>query len=228
MTIAKSFAVGKFTVTFDEWDAFVNETGYDAGSKCWMFEDGKYEERSGRSWRNPGFPQTGSHPAACLSWNDAKAYVAWLSKKIGKPYRLLSESEWEYAARAGTTTPFWWGSTISTSQANYNGNYTYNNGPKGEYRIGTVPVDSFAPNAFGLYNVHGNVYQWVEDCYADSYAGAPVDGSAKTTGDCNERVLRGGSWSDLPRYLRAANRIRNDPDVRDNGIGFRLARTLNP
>jgi formylglycine-generating enzyme required for sulfatase activity len=154
--------------------------------------------------------------------------VAWLSKKIGKPYRLLSESEWEYAARAGTTTPFWWGSTISTSQANYNGNYTYNNGPKGEYRIGTVPVDSFAPNAFGLYNVHGNVYQWVEDCYADSYAGAPVDGSAKTTGDCNERVLRGGSWSDLPRYLRAANRIRNDPDVRDNGIGFRLARTLNP
>jgi formylglycine-generating enzyme required for sulfatase activity len=163
-----------------------------------------------------------------VSWDDAKAYVAFLSKTTGKSYRLLSESEWEYAARAGTATPFWWGSTISTSEANYDGNYTYNNGPKGEYRQRTVPVDSFAANPFGLYNVHGNVYQWVEDCYHDSYAGAPVDGKAVTAGDCSYRVFRGGSWNYNPAYLRAASRYGVNPVYRGNFFGFRLARTLNP
>ncbi len=210
VTIGKAFAVGKFAVTFEERDACV------AGGGC----NGYRPEDQG--WGR------GKQPVINVSWNDAKAYIAWLSNKTGKTYRLLSESEWEYTARAGTATPFWWGSSISTSQANYDGDYTYNNGPKGEDRQRTVPVDSFAANPFGLYNVHGNVYQWVEDCYHDSYAGAPVDGTAVTTGDCSRRVLRGGSWYLNPRILRAANRFWLDPDYRNGSDGFRLARTLNP
>jgi len=126
----------------------------------------------------------------------------------------------------GTTTPFWWGSSISTSQANYNGNLTYGSGKMGEYRQSTVPVDSFAANPFGLYQMHGNVWQWVEDCYVDSYKNAPTDGSVNTTNGCENRVLRGGSWSYGPRLLRAANRIRYNPTFRYYVLGFRVARTL--
>jgi formylglycine-generating enzyme required for sulfatase activity len=152
--------------------------------------------------------------------------VAWLSRKTGKAYRLLSEAEREYAARAGTTTPFWWGSSISTTQANYDGNYTYGSGSKGEYRQKTVPVDMFQPNAWGLYQVHGNVWDWVEDCYHDSYAGAPTDGSAWVSGDCSGRVLRGGSWHYDPLFLRSACRLRLPSDLRYDRVGFRLGRTL--
>ena len=175
-----------------------------------------------------------------VSWDDAKAYVAWLAKKTGKSYRLLSEAEREYIARAGTTTPFWWGNSISTSQANYNGNYTYGDGVPGEYRQRTMPVDSFASNLWGLYQVHGNVYEWTEDCYHDSYNGAPADGSAWTGGDCDtygngvRRVVRGGSWNSNPRGLRSAFRnghyfaIDNPATilVRANNFSFRVARTL--
>ena len=126
-----------------------------------------------------------------------------------REYRLLSESEWEYAARGGTTGPFHFGSTISPEQANYDGNYTYGSGRKGRYRKRTLPVGSFSPNAFGLHDVHGNVWEWVGDCWNGSYAGAPSDGSAWTnSGDCGRRVLRGGSWLGVPRYLRSASRGR--------------------
>ncbi|WP_210168252.1 SUMF1/EgtB/PvdO family nonheme iron enzyme [Prosthecomicrobium hirschii] len=206
--IGKSFAVGKFTVSFAEWDACV------AGGGCKGYRPG--DRGSGR----------GKMPVINVSWDDAKAYVDWLSKVTGKSYRLLSEAEWEYAARAGTTTPFWWGSSISTSQANYAGNSTYGSGKKGEFRERTVPVDSFAANPFGLYQVHGNVWQWVEDCYSDDYKGAPTDGSVNTTDDCKYRVLRGGSWDDDPRYLRAAVRGRYNPGNRYFDNGFRVARTL--
>jgi formylglycine-generating enzyme required for sulfatase activity len=141
---------------------------------------------------------------------------------------LLSEAEREYVTRAGTNTPFWWGASISTSQANYDGNDTYSGGVKGEYRQKTVPVDSFQANPFGLYQVHGNVYDWVEDCDHDSYAGAPSDGSAWVSGDCSRRVLRGGSWGIVPWGLRAAFRVRGTSDFRGSGIGFRLGRTLTP
>jgi formylglycine-generating enzyme required for sulfatase activity len=223
VTIAKPFAVGRFAVTVDQFAAFAAETGYDAGSKCYAVEDSRSEEKQDHSWRNPGFAQNGSHPAACLSWSDAKAYVAWLSRKTGKTYRLLSEAEREYVTRAGTTTPFWWGSSISTNQANYNGSYNYG---KGEYRQKTVPVDSFQANPWGLYQVHGNLYEWVEDCWHENYAGAPSDGSAWVSGDCARRVLRGGSWLEDSRALGAASRARNGPDHRYDIDGFRLARTL--
>ena len=137
----------------------------------------------------------------------------WLSKKAGKSYRLLSEAEREYVTRAGKTTRFWWGSSISTSQANYAGQKT-------------VPVDSFAANPWGLYQVHGNVWEWVEDCYQGNYNGAPSDGSARSISNCFSGVLRGGSWFYVPRYLRSADRYRNHPVDRIYCVGFRVARTL--
>jgi len=208
VTFKRQFAVGKFAVTFDEWDACVADGG------CNGYRPGD------RGWHR------GRQPAINVSWNDAKSYAAWLSKKTAKTYRLLSESEREYAARAATTTPFWWGSSISTKQANYDGSYAYGSGAKGEYRGKTMPVDAFAPNPWGLYQVHGNAYDWVEDCYHDNYMGASSDGSAWISGDCNIRVLRGGSWDYYPQYLRSAHRAGLNPDVRGILYGFRVARTL--
>jgi len=208
VTIARPFAVGRFSVTFDEWDACVGDGG------C-----GSYRPED-EGWSR------GRRPVINVSRDDAKTYVSWLSKKTGKDYRLLSEAEREYVTRAGTTTPFWWGASISSNQANYNGSYIAG-GAKGRYRK-TKPVDSFEANPFGLYQVHGNVKEWTEDCYHDSYTGAPTDGSAWTSGKCGYRVLRGGSWFINPRYLRAAYRSSDFSGLRDRSIGFRVARTLIP
>ena len=163
-----------------------------------------------------------------VSWEDAQGYVRWLSRKTGQEYRLLSESEWEYVARAGTTGPFHTGSTISPSQANYDGNYTYGSGRKGRYIKKTVKVGSYPPNRFELHDVHGNVREWVEDCWNDSYYGAPTDGSAWTRGECSWRVLRGGSWNDVPGYLRSALRYWDTAGGQLNAVGFRIARSLTP
>ena len=208
VTIRRPFAVGKYEVMFREWDACVTGggcIGYRPDDKGW-----------GR----------GNRPVIHASWHDAQAYLRWLSRKGGDEYRLLSEAEWEYAARAGTTTPFHFGSTISSDQANYRGTYTYGSGREGVYRKKTVPVGSFPSNAFGLHDVHGNVWEWVADCWNGSYAGAPSDGAAWTTGDCEVHVLRGGSWYYHPRYVRAAVRNRLGSDSRYGIIGFRVARTL--
>jgi formylglycine-generating enzyme required for sulfatase activity len=140
-----------------------------------------------------------------MSWEGAQAYASWLSRKTGKSYHLLSEAEREYVTRAGTSTPFWWGSSISTSQANFYGTDTYGVGKTGIG--GTVPVESFAPNSWGLYQVHGNVWDWTEDCWNASYRGAPSDGSASSGGDCSKRVLRGGSWNLSGLYSRSATRV---------------------
>ncbi|MFZ1109643.1 MAG: SUMF1/EgtB/PvdO family nonheme iron enzyme [Rhodomicrobium sp.] len=193
VTIAKPFAVGKFAVTFAEWDACV-----DAGG-CSHIPDDK-------GWGR------GDRPVINVSWDDAKVYLAWLSKKTGKSYRLLTEAEREYVARAGTATPYWWGASIARDQANYSGG-------AGK----TVPVKSFKPNPWGLYQVHGNVWEWVEDCWVDNYNGAPSDGSARTTEGCSSRVLRGGSWYDNPQFLRAAYRYIIFPQFRNYDIGFRVA-----
>ncbi|MFL9827699.1 formylglycine-generating enzyme family protein, partial [Rhodoplanes sp. SY1] len=167
----------------------------------------------------------GRRPVINVSWTDAQAYVDWLKKKTGKDYRLLSEAEREYVARAGTQTPFWWGSSISTKQANY-GMVASGNVLKEHGLQRTVPVDYFEPNPWGLYQVHGNVWEWVADCYHESYSGAPSDGSAWITADCNRRVLRGGSWVDYVGNLRTAVRGRNTPAVRGSYNGFRLGREL--
>jgi formylglycine-generating enzyme required for sulfatase activity len=240
VTIAGPFAVGKFQLTVDQFAAFVMDIGYDAGSRCWTIENGRATERSGRSWRNPGYATAGSHPASCLNWNDAKTYAAWLSRKTGKTYRLLTEAEWEYAARArtepGPTTRYFFGDDdnticrygnvadqIARRENSLPRDWTFYACSDGHARA--APVGSFAANEFGLYDMHGNVWQWTEDCWHDSYRGAPASGAAWTSGDCGKRVLRGGAWDDGPKYLRAAARYWSFTG--DRGIfGIRVARTL--
>jgi formylglycine-generating enzyme required for sulfatase activity len=233
VSIGKSFAVGKFAVTRGEFAAFVEETGRkDESCFTWWGPDSKQSviEKSWHgSWREPGFAQNDRHPVVCVNWNDAKAYAEWLSNKTGKAYRLLSEAEREYVTRAGTTTPFWWGTSITPNQANYSGNVLYQGGgSKGEYRQQTVAVDSFEPNSWGLYNVHGNAWEFTEDCWNASNKGNPGNGSARTTGNCGSRVLRGGCWHCGPVALRSAHRVENTLVGRNNTNGFRLVRVLTP
>ena len=208
VSIAKSFAVGKFAVTRIEFAAFVEETGHKTDGGCY-------------TWSGSERKLQANNPVVCVNWNDANAYAEWLSSKTGKTYRLLSEAEREYVTRAGTTTPFWWGTSITPQFANYNGDFLYaGGGSKGEYRQRTVPVDSFEPNPWGLYNVHGNAWEWTEDCWNASNSGNPGNGSARTTGDCRLRVLRGGSWVDLPQNLRSASRTRYSTVNRINTFRF--------
>jgi formylglycine-generating enzyme required for sulfatase activity len=225
--IGHPFALGKLKVTREQFDAFVRETSYSIGDSCYTIESGQVEERAGRSFRNPGFVQENNHPAVCVNWDDAKAYVAWLAKKTGKNYRLPSESEWEYAARAGTTTPFWWGTTITTEQANYDGSTTYDGGSKGENREKTVGADDFKPNAWGLYQVHGNAFEWVEDCWNENYTNAPTDGSAIVAGNCARRVRRAGAWNYPASTLRSAYRDSRPASTRGSNLSLRVARTVN-
>jgi formylglycine-generating enzyme required for sulfatase activity len=239
VTIPRPFAAGKLHVTVDQFAAFVRETGYSASTKCYKFASTK---TSGGSWRDPGFVQEGSHPVVCINWDDAKAYVAWLAKKTDKPYRLLSEAEFEYAAR-GRTSPgayprFWFGNDESDICRNGNGadqkardsipeakNWTV--APCNDGYAYTSPAGHYTANAFGLYDMAGNAWQWLEDCWHSDYNGAPADGSPWTT-TCSGsgRVVRGGSWYYSPWSLRAARRVRDT--VEDSGIGVRVARTLKP
>jgi len=193
------FAIGRFALTFAEWDAA-------QGHPDW-------QRHSGIAPRQPndyGWGR-GKQPAIDVNWDDAQAYCKWLSAITAKTYRLPSEAEWEHACRAGTTTEFWWGDEISTDQANYDGNSTFGNGKKGEYRKRTVPVDSFAANPWGLYQVHGNVWECCEDAY-----------------DASSRVVRGGSWFRNPFDLRSADRDWRAQDDRNNFQGFRVVRSLSP
>jgi formylglycine-generating enzyme required for sulfatase activity len=228
VTIQKPFAVGRFTVTRGQFAVFVSATGYKTQGGAYVWTGSEYKLNPEKSWRDPGFAQDDSHPTVCVNWDDAKAYIGWLNgKAAGQPYRLLSEAEWEHACRAGTDTPFWWGSSITPEQANYNGNYVYaGGGTKGAYREKTMPVAGFQPNPWGLYQVHGNVWELCADCWNDNYKGAPEDGTAWTTGHCTFHVLRGGSWYNDPRDLRAAYRSRSGTGIRFNDVGFRVARTL--
>ncbi len=201
MTFARPFAVGKFALTYDEWNACVADGGCNG------------------SWPGDRTPTDGRQPAVKVSWSDAKAYVTWLSKKTGKPYRLLSEAEREYVTRAGTTTAYYFGDDVA-ALGQY-GWYSANSDAR------THPVGEKKPNGFGLYDMHGNVWDWTEDCYHDSYNGAPSDGTVPwTTGDCSHHVIRGGSWFDLPGNLRSARRTNFAVDNRDVDRGFRVGRTL--
>ena len=236
----RSFAMGVKEVTFAEWDACVHGGGCNDDSFGYFLLGTLSDDLD-----------PGRSPMFGVSWEDAQAYVSWLSERTGAAYRLPSESEWEYAARGGTTTPFHTGPTISTDQANYESAYVEqavisvstdqastdqaNSGRRSsEYPgptktpLGILPAGTFAANAFGLYDVHGSVWEWTEDCWHETYAGAPSDGTAWTRGgNCDLRVLRGGSWFDDPRDLRSANRIRHPIWFVDDRPGFRVARTLD-
>jgi formylglycine-generating enzyme required for sulfatase activity len=204
--IRAAFAVGKFAVTFAEWDACV------AAGGCNRYKPADDGGRRGR------------HPVVNVSWEDANAYVTWLSKLTGKTYRLLTEAEREYVARAGTTSPYWFGASITSKRANYDAGYT--EPPSGEFRQKTVPVDFFDANPFGVYQVHGNVQEWVQDCWSPDHQTTPADGSAWVPGQCPGRVLRGGSWFDAEHSLRSAARIGFFQGYRGARIGFRVARSL--
>ncbi len=205
VTFARPFAVGVYAVTFDDYDYYCKAAGKPkVGDAGW-----------GR----------GRRPVINVSWDDAVAYCTWLSAQTGQSYRLPSEAEWEYACRAGTDTPFYFGTSITPSLANYDGGYTYNGGSKGEYRKQTVPVEEFPPNAFGLYQMHGNVWEWCEDRWHDDYKSAPEDGSAWVVGgNADRRAVRGGSWDYVPQGLRSG--YRDGSNEAFNYLGFRLARAL--
>jgi formylglycine-generating enzyme required for sulfatase activity len=210
VTFSSPFAVGRFAVTFEEWDVCVAE----GGCNGYMPPD--------QGWGR------GRRPVTNVSWVDAKAYVVWVSLKTGRRYRLLTEAEREYVTRAGTSSSFWWGSSISTNQANYDGEFAYGDSTPGAFRGKTVAVDSFLPNPWGVYQVHGNLYDWVEDCYHNNYRGAPSDPTAWLSNDCDAHVARGGSWLDDPRSLRSAYRLHLSPDMRFRNLGFRVERALAP
>jgi formylglycine-generating enzyme required for sulfatase activity/class 3 adenylate cyclase len=228
VTLGSSFAVGRGAVTFRLFETFVRETGRKGLDGCRAFVSGAWADRPDYSYRNPGFPQTPDHPVVCVAWSDAKAFAVWLTSKSGATYRLPSEAEREYFTRAGTISPFWWGDRITPDQANFDATLTYAGGKPGEYRRATRPVFDFEPNLWGLSQVHGNVAEWTEDCWVKSYDGAPADGSARLTGDCSRRVLRGGAWGYSPKDLRSAYREAVPADQRFYHVGFRLVRELKP
>ncbi|MDB5459881.1 MAG: hypothetical protein JWO72_1622 [Caulobacteraceae bacterium] len=204
-----AFAVSKFEITFAQWDACV------AGGGC----NGQRpdDHRWGR----------GRQPVTEVNWHDAKAYADWLSRKTGKHYRLLSEAEWEYAARGGATTAFAFGETLSARQANFDASSKTQLNPLGAKRGKALPVGSFAPNAFGLHDMHGNLWEWVEDCWNDEYGpNTPDDGKPAVTGDCVARVLRGGSWEDYAGDIRAAARVASEAGDHSWSDGLRIARDL--
>ena len=228
-----AFALGKFDVTVKEFTTFLNETRYQPPRCDPILDLGWKFDIRGDAYP-PGETTDPLEPASCLNWHDAEAFIAWLNGKVrglpssaksrDGPYRLPSEAEWEYAARAGTTTARWWGEAIASGKANCNGC-----GSRWDGHL-IAPSGSFGPSPFGLYDILGNVWQWTEDCWNESYVGAPADGRAWLAGDCSKRVMRGGSWSNVAVFIRAAMRSRGDSGGKDfdysSYAGFRVARTL--
>jgi formylglycine-generating enzyme required for sulfatase activity len=237
----RPFALGRVEVTRRQFAAFVSDTEYESKTNCRTWNDslGRYADDRTRSWQNPGRPAEprDDHPVTCVSWNDAHAYVQWLARKTGKPYRLPSEAEWEYAARGGATGTRPWGESPVDGCAYAN---TYDRTTRERYLFGwayadcadgyadVAPVGSLKPNAFGLYDMIGNVAEWVDDCATDSYVGRPRDGRAWVwIGGCQRRVQRGGSWLSPPSRARSAFRDDGALEDRADYLGFRVALDLD-
>lgn len=237
VTIGSPIAVSRFEVTRGQFRQFTQESGYKAAANCSVFTGARSERVATKSWEDTNFPQTDAHPVSCITWLDAKTYVAWIAAKTGKSYRLLTEAEWEFAARAGSAGKYSYGEdanelcaygNIADDTARAAGGlatWTYSQCQDG-FGLGTAPVGTFKPNAFGLHDMHGNVWEWVEDCARDTYQGAPVDGSAYVTPDCPARVDRGGAFYNNRGTNRSAERAFYPPTGNSGNIGFRLARNL--
>lgn len=225
----EGFWLMRSEVTRAMFAAFVDDTAYDAGNRCWVFEDG-WKEKAGLDWRDPGFTQADDHPVTCVNWHDARAFADWLSAQTGTRFRLPTEAQWEYAARAGTETTYHWGEDPAALCAHSNAadlralehypGFAVNACDDGHVR--TSAVARYRPNPWGLHDLYGNVWEWVEDCWNMSYAGAPTDGSAWLNGDCARRGFRGGGYGDIPRFARSTLRNRSDARDRKDDIGFRL------
>ncbi len=241
ITISQSFAVGRTEVTRGEYSEFIEETGYKAKPGCFHLTSAGWSVRPKLSWKDPGFDVTDDHPIACVRRTAALAYIEWLSEKTGQPYRLPSEAEFEYAARGGATSDdqaTFWGEDWSQA-------CTYQNGadltfvprvsdiPYGQYAecddgyAFTSPVASFEPNAWGLFDMGGNVSEWTADCYQDSHEKIPTDGSAYSKRQCRAWVAKGGSWAGFPGLLRPATRLRILATTVGTGFGFRVAREVS-
>lgn len=227
------FYMAKHPITVEQFESFILESNYktdaDKGGGSYIWTGKEWKQKSGVNWRcdvNGEEQKNKQHPVIHVSWNDAGEYCKWLSKKLNGKFRLPTEAEWEYACRAGTTTPFNTGSNLTTDQANYNGNYPYGNNPKGKYLWKTTPVGSYPPNAWGLYDMHGNVWEWCQDWYGEKYydeckqQGVVENPTGPESG--SYRVLRGGSWDISAQDCRSAGRDYDDPGDRYSNIGFRL------
>jgi formylglycine-generating enzyme required for sulfatase activity len=247
VTIPYALAVGRYEVTRGQYEAFVRATGRAVGANCVTdrAEHGRWAPDPAATFRDPAFPQGDDHPVVCVSWEDAQAYVAWLNAQTRGGYRLLSEAEWEYLARAGTWDAYPWGASPDRGCADANGadatllahypevaspawlaQYPYWATAKcSDGALNTAPVGSYRPNAFGLYDMIGNVGEWVADCYENSYANLPPSGAPNET-NCAQRVVRGGAWGSIPRWHRSADRLRYEPTLRDDSVGIRVARAL--
>lgn len=247
----RAFALGRDDVTVGEWSAFVTATRRPTTGGCsWASASGSKPDPAA-AWNHVDFPQTDAHPVVCVTWADARAYAAWMSTRTGHRYRLPTESEWEYAARAGTATAYPWGEVASHDQANYGNEACCSGLASGrDAWVSTSPVGSFPPNAFGLRDMHGNVMQWVQDCLSVDYAELPDDGAPfersrplpesrfllrgmAGADSCAYRMLRGGDWGDPPRMIRSAFRNYAPPrgssidDYKSGGAGFRVVRELD-
>jgi sulfatase modifying factor 1 len=244
ITINAAFAIGRTHVTRGQFAEFARATGH-RSEGCYTLLAGNinppFRLNPGHGWNLPDFEQTDQHPVVCISWNDAQAYVRWLAQRTGHAYRLPSEAEWEYAARAGTTTARFWGEgpqdvcryanvgDLTASRILSWISPTLGDAPVcQDGYLFTAPAASFQPNQFGLYDMLGNAAQWVEDCWNENYAARPADQSARVSGDCANRVVRGGSWGDPPREVRAGSRYKLRSDLRFSFMGFRVARTMTP
>jgi len=216
-------------VTRGMFARFVEDSGHDTGNRCWV-HDGGWSERDDLNWKAPGFVQSDDHPVTCVNWNDAQTFITWLNRKSGEVFRLPSEAEWEYAARAGSETLYYMGNEPSELCAHANAadkralehypDFAVNDCDDGYVR--TSPVASFTASPWGLYDIYGNVWEWVEDCWSASYAGAPADGSAVFEADCSRRGFRGGGYGDIPHFARSTLRNRGNAAHRKDDIGFRL------
>jgi len=229
--IPRHFAIGRFEVTRKQFEAFLLATGRNRIGGCWVWTAYGHRWQSERGYRNPSFSQEDDHPVVCVSWDDAQAYAAWLSRTTLRAYRVPTEAEWEYAARAGSSTAYYFGEDSRSLCDHANGadqitafqwgNLTCSDG----VGVQTARVGRYQPNAFGLYDVLGNVSEWVQDCVNETYTSAPSDGSAWTTGNCSHRIIRGGAWDNGPKDLRTAVRGAANKQGRDT-VGFRVARSL--
>jgi formylglycine-generating enzyme required for sulfatase activity len=218
--IGYNFAVSQYAITVAEYARFVADAHHDVGEACFTIEHGVYRLRGNRDWSHVGFKQSSNSPVGCVNWYDTQAYVAWLSKRSGHQYRLLSEAEYEYINRAGSVSAYWWGDEVGKNLAVCDGCGSTLDNQR------TAVVGSFAANAFNLYDTTGNSWSWLADCWNATYAGAPVDGSAFVTGDCDLHVMRGGSVHSVTGELRSASRSRHWFSLRNIPVGFRVARTL--
>ncbi len=236
--LSEPFAVMETEVTREAYGRFVSETGYKEAEGCSVWTRDFSEDETKRSWRDPGFAQEPDHPVVCVDWNDARAFAVWLSKRTGQTYRLLTEAEWEYAARAGSTSRYSFGDKGDELCRHANvgdrslekaiPNLLFGIADCDDGHVYTAPVKTYQPNAFGLYDMHGNTWEWVRDCWHDSYKGAPKEGRKTWGSDCSDdrKVVRGGGWYLHPFNARSAIRDGIAPVFRGNSIGFRLARTL--